>query len=98
RNLGAQALPATRVSLSLGTAAPNNADDPGLQLKTGFSNGSDQKFIARADLEAGNGLFGIGAHGAKPYVASDGPLTWTAVKNQFFTSIRTGHETAASLR
>jgi YidC/Oxa1 family membrane protein insertase len=97
RNLTDQSIQPMRIALSLGTAAPSNASDPGLQLKTGFSTGSDQKFIARSDLEEGNGFFGVGAHGAKPSVVSGGPLTWTAVKNQFFTSILTGDEPAAAL-
>lgn len=95
RNLSGETVQPMRVALSLGTAAPNNLNDPGLQLKTGYSTGSDRTFIPRSDLEAGNGFFGIGAHGSKPSIVSGGPLTWTAVKNQFFASILTGDEPAA---
>ena len=97
RNLSEQTLPAMRVSLSLGTAAPTNADDPADQLATGFSTGKDQEFINRATLEPGNGLLGIGAHGAKPAMISAGPFTWTCVKNQFFASILTTETPATQL-
>ena len=97
RNSTQQPLQPMRISLALGTAAPTNANDPGLQLTTGFSTGSDREFIARAKLEPSSGFFGVGAHGATPYLTSAGPLVWTAVKNQFFTSILTGDQAAAEL-
>ncbi|MBL9187228.1 MAG: membrane protein insertase YidC [Opitutaceae bacterium] len=97
RNLTDQAVTPMRVGFSLGTAAPNDRADPGLYLKTGFSNGSDQTFIPRSDLEASSGFLGMGAHPLRPEIQSGGPLTWVAVKNQFFTSILTGDEPAANL-
>jgi YidC/Oxa1 family membrane protein insertase len=98
RNVSDRSSPASRISLSLGTAAPTNANDPGIQLTTGYNNG-DRHFIARSELEASRGFLGmgIGAHEAKPFVSSPGPLIWTAVKNQFFTSILTGTEQATAL-
>ena len=96
-NTSQQPMQPMRVAIALGTAAPTNADDPGIQLTTGFSNGSDQEFIPRAKLESSSGFFGIGAHGATPYIISAGSLVWTAVKNQFFTSILTGDQPAAEL-
>src|SRR5205814_246971 len=42
KNLGEQPMKSMPVALSLGTAAPNNATDQGLQLKTGYSTGSSQ--------------------------------------------------------
>ena len=97
RNLAAQSTQPMQVRVSLGTAAPTNADDPGIQLTSGYSNGSDQKFILRADLEPSGGFLGLGAHGAKSSVVSPGPLTWTTVKNQFFTSIFTSDTPATAL-
>ncbi|MEN9636726.1 MAG: hypothetical protein RL077_5130 [Verrucomicrobiota bacterium] len=97
RNLTDQTAAPMRIALSLGTAAPANASDTGLQLTTGFNNGNDRTFIPRAELEAGSGFFGIGAHGSKPFITSPGPLVWTTVKNQFFTSILTGKEPASGL-
>lgn len=98
RNLTDQTIPPARVALSLGTAAPTNADDPGLQLTTGFSNGEDQEFIPRSELEPSSGFLGMmGGHAAIPYLTSAGPLVWTAVKNQFFASILTGDEPASAL-
>ena len=97
RNLtGATAAP-LRVALALGTAAPNDEKDTGLQLTTGYSSGGSQNFIRRADLEASGGFFGLGAHDAKASVPSPGPLAWASVKNQFFTCILTPDEPAAGL-
>jgi YidC/Oxa1 family membrane protein insertase len=72
RNTSPQAMQPMRVSLALGTAAPTNANDPGIQLTTGFSTGEDREFIARAKLESSSGFFGIGAHGSTPYLTSAG--------------------------
>jgi YidC/Oxa1 family membrane protein insertase len=97
RNTAEQPSQPMRVALSLGTAAPTNADKPGVQLATGFSTGNDREFIPRSKLEASSGFFGIGAHGATPYITSAGSLVWTAVKNQFFASILTGDQPATEL-
>jgi YidC/Oxa1 family membrane protein insertase len=98
RNLTEQTLPGMHVSLSLGTAAPTNADDPADQLATGFSTGKDREFLNRASLEPSGGFLGIvGSHGAKPALISSGPFTWTCVKNQFFTSIFTAEPSASQL-
>jgi len=97
RNLSDQVSPPMRVALALGTAAPSGKDDPGLQLKSAYSSSGDQHFIPRSDLEASSGLFGFRAHGATPAVTSGGPITWAAVKNQYFTSILTGDEPASGL-
>ena len=97
RNLSDQVSPPMRVALALGTAAPSGKDDPGLQLKSAYSSNGDQHFIPRSDLEASNGIFGLRAHGATPAVNSGGPITWAAVKNQYFTSILTGDEPASGL-
>lgn len=97
RNPGEQPTQAMLVNVALGTAAPNNPTDPGLQLKTSFSNGNDQHFVPRSDLEASGGFFGMGAHPSKPSIASGGPLAWAAVKNQFFASIFTGDKPSAGL-
>jgi YidC/Oxa1 family membrane protein insertase len=97
RNAGAQSVQPMLVTLALGTAAPNDRDDIGQYLKTGYSTGSDQKFIPRSDLEASSGLLGMGAHGSSPAITSNGPLTWAAVKNQFFASILTGDKPATAL-
>ena len=97
RNVGDAAAQPMRVSLALGTAAPANANDPGLQLATGYSTGSDREFIARAKLESGSGLLGLGAHGATPAISSPGPIVWAAVKNQFFTSILTPAQPASGM-
>jgi YidC/Oxa1 family membrane protein insertase len=86
-----------RVAVALGTAAPANERDDGIQLTTGFATGSDREFLPRAKLESSSGFLGIGAHGSTPYLTSAGSLVWTAVKNKFFTSILTGDQPAAEL-
>lgn len=97
RNLTDKTAAPMKVALSLGTAAPTNPSDPGLQLTTGYSTGTDQHFAKRADLESGSGFFGIGAHDSKPAITSSGPVAWAAVKNQFFTAILTPDEPGAGL-
>jgi len=97
RNLATQPTQPLRVALSLGTAAPADATDDGLQLATGYSGGENQDFILRSKLESSSGFMGMGAHGSTPYLTSAGPLVWTSVKNKFFTSILTGDEPASAL-
>src|SRR5690606_3361774 len=77
RNTARQPVQPMRVWLAVGTAAPTGANDPGVQLTTGYSDGDDQEFIARSKLEASSGFFGIGAHGETPYITSAGSLVWT---------------------
>jgi YidC/Oxa1 family membrane protein insertase len=97
RNLTDKADAPLRIALDLGTTAPINAKDFGRQLATGYSNGTDQKFIVRSQLESGSGLLGMGAHDAKPSVSSAGPIVWAAVKNQFFSAILTPDNPADGL-
>lgn len=86
-----------RVKLSVGTAAPSNALDTGLQLMTEYSNGKDQIKVPRSSLEASGGLFGFRAHDAQPVISGAGPVAWASVKNQFFAAILTPDEPAAGL-
>ena len=98
RNTGPQATSPIRVGLSLGTAAPTDkTSDQGIKLTSGFSSGGDQTFIERSQLETSSGFFGIGAHGATPYLVNSGTLAWTTVKNQFFASVVTGDQPAVEL-
>jgi len=97
RNLTDTAAAPMRIALSIGTAAPSNALDNGLQLTTEYSNGKDQTLVRRSSLEASNGLLGFGAHGAKAVIPGTGPVAWATVKNQFFASILTPDDPAAGL-
>ena len=99
RNLTDKGLPPMHLGVSIGTAAPNNALDNGLQLSTEFSDGKDQTLVRRSNLEASGGipLVGYGAHGPKPVVTGNGPVAWATVKNQFFASILTPDEPASGL-
>ena len=89
RNLTEQLVPVSRFALSLGTVAPVSDSVYGQKISTGFSNGKDQTFILRTELEGGNGFFGIGSSQPKFNVANGGPITWAAINNQFFTAILT---------
>lgn len=99
RNLTGSVLPPERVAFSIGTAAPSNALDNGLQLTTEYSNGKDQNLVRRSELEASGGIpvIGYGAHGPKPSIEGAGPVVWATVKNQFFASILTPDDPAAGL-
>ena len=97
RNLSDKATPPMRVAFSIGTAAPNNALDNGLQLSTEFSNGKDQTLVARSALQASGGLLGFRAHDAMPVILGAGPVEWATVKNQFFAAILTPDEPASGL-
>jgi YidC/Oxa1 family membrane protein insertase len=99
RNLTEKTAVPLRVALALGTAAPINALDYGIQLKTGYHTPDTQKFIPRSQLEGGGFLanFGIGSREPLSSVTSPGPILWASVKNQFFTSILTPDAPAASL-
>ena len=99
RNLTDKELAPMHAAFSIGTAAPNNAIDNGLQLSTEFWNGKDQTLVRRASLESSGGfpLFGWGAHGPRAVVTGEGPIAWATVKNQFFASILTPDEPAAGL-
>ncbi len=97
RNLTDAATAPMRVKLSVGTAAPSNALDTGLQLMTEYSNGKDQIKVPRSSLEASGGILGYKAHDAQPVITGDGPVAWASVKNQFFAAILTPDEPAAGL-
>lgn len=97
KNLTAQTAPLSRVALSIGTAAPTGANDLGDQLTSGYASGKDQTFTARAALEQSSGFFGMGGHEQKAAITSPGPITWSTVGNQFFTTILTPEEPASGL-
>jgi YidC/Oxa1 family membrane protein insertase len=89
RNLSAQTIDPLQIAIAVGTAAPVNLSDRGVQLTSGYYNNDDQTFIARARLEQSGGLLGIGAHPATAEINSPGPIEWATVNNQFFASIFT---------
>lgn len=97
RNISDKPLPPFRVALALGTAAPSNTNDNGLQLTTGYSNGDDFIFTERAELDASGGFLGMGSHEARPAIQSPGPVIWGSVKNQFFATILTPDAPASGL-
>jgi YidC/Oxa1 family membrane protein insertase len=97
RNLTDQVVPLPRVALSLGTSAPTTVKDDGIQITSGYSNGEDQDFIKRAELEGGSGFLGIGASQQKPIIVSPGPILWASISNKFFVSILTPDQPGGSM-
>ena len=83
--------------MSLGTTAPVNSKDSGLQLATGYSTGTEQKFTVRSQLESSGGFLGLNPREAKPFILSPGPIVWATVKNQFFSAILTPDVPASGL-
>lgn len=95
RNLSAQALPLPRTSLNLGTASPLGPLDNGMYVNAGYYNGDSTEFIRRDEL-AGGGFFTQSP--PMPFMDKVAPITWAAVKNQFFAAILTPDEPGVGLR
>ncbi len=97
RNLSDAPTAPMRVALSIGTAAPSDALDNGLQLTTEYSNGKDQTLVRRGSLEGGSGFLGFGASEPKAVITGAGPVAWATVKNQFFAAILTPDDPAVGI-
>jgi YidC/Oxa1 family membrane protein insertase len=97
RNLTADTAPLPPLTLSLGTAAPVNFRDFGLYLDTGYSDGNKAYFIKRANLQGGNGFFGLGRSDPVPFIETTSPIVWASVQNQFFISILTPDDPGTGL-
>jgi YidC/Oxa1 family membrane protein insertase len=95
RNLTDQPLALPRALLSLGTAAPLNAQDAGTYLDAGYYNGDQTEFVRRDEL-AGGGFFSSSA--PPPFLDKIATVTWAAVKNQFFAAILTPDQPGVGLR
>ncbi|MGA3007773.1 MAG: YidC/Oxa1 family insertase periplasmic-domain containing protein [Opitutaceae bacterium] len=96
RNLTGETAPLPQLTLNLGTAAPIDARDFGNYLDTGYSDGSNVNFIARARLQGG-GFLGFGRHDPLPYLETVSPIVWASVQNQFFVSILTPDQPGVGL-
>jgi len=99
RNLGDQTVPFPRVELSVGTAAPLNADDYGLYLSNAYKTEDDTEFIKRSKLQGGGFLswIGVGSKDPLPFIESTASIQWASVQNQFFVSILTPDSPGSSL-
>jgi YidC/Oxa1 family membrane protein insertase len=97
RNLTDQPVAPMRVALSIGTAAPSNALDNGVQLTTEYWNGKSTTLVGRTSLQGGSGFLGFGASEPKSVITGEGPVVWATVKNQFFAAILTPDDPAAGL-
>lgn len=100
RNLTDKAVVLPRAIFNLGTAVPLNANDYGLYLNSGYSDGEDTHFVARGDLEGGGFLSWIGVKDGRPPAFIERPtsLVWATVKNQFFSMILTPDQPGNGLR
>lgn len=98
RNLTATAVPPSKVTLGIGTAAPVNANDPGQYLNVAAYDGEDTNYIERSDLEGGGigSMFGAGS-APKAVLEKPGRVVWAAAKNQFFASIYTPAQPGAGV-
>jgi YidC/Oxa1 family membrane protein insertase len=98
RNLTNATLALPRVVLSVGTAAPVSARDPGMHLNVVSHDGKDTNFIDRGELEGGGfgKLFGAGS-APKPVLESPGHIVWVGAKNQFFASIYSPEQPGVSV-
>ncbi|MGA2445404.1 MAG: YidC/Oxa1 family insertase periplasmic-domain containing protein [Opitutaceae bacterium] len=93
-NLAAATESLPQAMLSLGTTSLVNINDYGLYLNVVGSDGNSAQFTDRSELE-GAGFIGrmLGRDtNPKPYVEKTGSYVWTAVTNQFFTSIFTADQ------
>ena len=99
KNLTDQTTPLPRAALSLGTAAPVNANDYGQYLNVGYFDGGSLTLIERSQLQGGGFLtnFGVGSKEPLAYIESTGPMVWASAKNQFFASILTPDEPGGGL-
>ncbi len=98
RNLTDQTLPLPKIALSLGTASAVNDTIYGQQLNSGYYDGEDAEFIKNTDFKGGmlSGI-GIGARNPDQPITKTGPIVWTSLSNQFFTSVLTPDQPAAGL-
>jgi len=95
RNLSGQPLTLPRTALHIGTTSPLNAQDTGMYVNAGYHNDEGTEFIQRDDL-AGGGFFT--SKPPLPFLDKVAPVTWGAVKNQFFAAILTPDEPGIGLR
>jgi YidC/Oxa1 family membrane protein insertase len=95
RNLTDKSIALPRTSFNLGTAAPLNAQDSGMYIDAGYYNGDKTEFTRRDEL-AGGGFFSSAP--PPPFLDKIAPVTWGAVKNQFFAAILTPDQPGVGLR
>ncbi|MFA5264488.1 MAG: YidC/Oxa1 family insertase periplasmic-domain containing protein, partial [Opitutaceae bacterium] len=99
RNLTEQSLPLPRIQMSVGTAAPLNAEDYGLYLSNGYNSGGKTSIVKRSSLEGGGMLswVGMGSKDPIPFIETAASISWASVQNQFFVSILTPDQPGSSL-
>jgi YidC/Oxa1 family membrane protein insertase len=88
-NVSDQVLDINKLYISIGTAAPDEADLNGWYLNAGWYDGEDYDDETMSALQGSDGFMGFGRSDPKPYIYKSGSLTWASVKNQFFTAILT---------
>jgi len=100
RNLSEGIFPLPRAAVSLGTAAPINAEDYGLYLNVGYYDGEDLEVVGRSKLEGGGFFsnFGFGSKVDLPFIQRDSTIAWASVKNTFFTTLLTPENPGVGVR
>lgn len=100
RNLTEQQYSLPRTSVSVGTAAPINAEDYGLHLNVGYYDGDDFETVGRSKLEGGGFFsnFGLGSKVDLPFIQRDSTIAWASVKNTFFATILTPENPGLGVR
>src|SRR5690606_30262961 len=96
RDISGNGAPQTFVSLSLGTSELTSATGWGQQyLGVMTWDGEEDEMVNPRQLEGGGFLAMIGLRDGAPKssIAVDRSVVWSAVTNQFFTSIYTGDQT-----
>jgi YidC/Oxa1 family membrane protein insertase len=85
--------------MSVGTAAPLNAEDDGRYLSNGYNSGGKTSIVNRSSLEGGGMLswVGFGSRDPIPFIETAATISWASVQNQFFVSILTPDQPGSSL-
>lgn len=96
-NLNNNPLIAGRANFNVGTARPVDSDKMGQYLTAGYYDGKEETIFGSPDaiftsisaFKGSSGILGMGASNPKDIDLQNGPIYWSSVKNQFFTSVLT---------
>ncbi len=81
------------IFICVGTIPPVSNDPTGEFLNVGYYDNKDAEFISIKEFKGSAGFLGIGKHLPVASVQQGVyPIVWTAIKNQFFTTVLTGDQ------
>lgn len=103
-NLSENPTIAGTAKLNVGTSRPVESDKMGQYLTAGYYDGQETNiwgrpkalFTSITAFTGSSGFLGIGASDPVESSPQQGPIVWSSVKNQFFTSVLTPSEPATS--